>query len=184
MAVLKQPLRRVQLALVTAVLLCQPVLAQRANEHDIKAAFLYKFTNFVEWPEGTWQGADPFRLCVLAEAPMAAAVERTLQGEAVNGHPMQAVTPASTQEARRCRILFVGRSEMPRAAPMLAAVQDLPVLTVGDAPGFLAAGGAIGFVREDDRVRFDINLETARRAGLNISARLLQVARHVEGRPR
>jgi hypothetical protein len=73
---------------------------------------------------------------------------------------------------------------MERGASMLAAIRDLPVLTVGEAEGFLSGGGAIEFVREGNRVRFDINVETARRAGLNISARLLQVARHVEGKPR
>jgi hypothetical protein len=184
MAVLKGPLRGLLLPLLTASLFCASAGAQPPTEHDIKAVFLYKFTNFVEWPDSTWQGSEPFRLCVLADGPMTAAVERTMHGETINGRPSQTMAPATARDARRCHILFVGHTEMERGASMLAAIRDLPVLTVGEAEGFLSGGGAIEFVREGNRVRFDINVETARRAGLNISARLLQVARHVEGKPR
>jgi hypothetical protein len=151
---------------------------------DLKAAFLFNFTRFVQWPDGIPPASDPFRLCVIADPATTTLIERTMQGESVHGRPSQTTVPASADEARSCQILFVGRSEAGRAAPLLDAIRDLPVLTVSDAARFATRGGMIEFVREEDRVRFDVNLEAAKRCGLNISSRLLRVARNVEGPPR
>ena len=169
--------------LVLATTVARPLPAQ-VTEQDVKAAFLYNFTRFVEWPAGIPPGAEPFRLCVIADDRTAAAVDRTMQGEAVNGRPVQTVAPATREAAQRCQILFVGRGEAERAAPLVAAVRDLPVLTVGDGNQLLQQGGAIEFVLDGGRVRFDVNLKTAKRSGLTISSRLLQVARNIEGRPK
>jgi hypothetical protein len=89
------------------------------------------------------------------------------------------VVPETVAETRSCQILFVSRSEGEQAQRLLDAVRDNPVLAVGDAPDFLARGGAIVFVRDGDRVRFDVNMEEARRSQLTISSRLLRVARRV-----
>ncbi|HJR61300.1 MAG TPA: YfiR family protein [Vicinamibacterales bacterium] len=181
MAVLGNHLAGAVAVLAAAGLLCAPAGAAQVHEHDVKAAFLFNFTRFVEWPAGRPEATEPFRLCVLADDVTAKAVERTMKGESVQGHPARIVVPQSAQEARFCQILFVGRSEMDRAAPLLSAVRDLPVLTVGDADRFVAGGGTIQFVLDQGRVRFDVNLESAKRAGLTISSRLLRVARHIGG---
>lgn len=156
----------------------------QVHEHDLKAVFLYNFTRFVEWPSGIPPGSEPFHLCVVADAVTTTAVEKAMEGELVNGRASRVLVPKTVTDAPTCQILFIGRTEMTRAAPLLAAVRDSPVLTVSDADHFAVRGGTIEFVHEQGRVRFDVNVESARRAGLEISSRLLQVARRVEGRTR
>ena len=177
-------LRRVLLAPLLAAALLVSAHAAQVGESDVKAAYLFNFTRFVEWPDGTLAPSDPFRLCVLADGTMTALIERTMTGEAVKGHTSETAVPASIEEARRCQILFVGRTEMSRARPMLAALRDHPVLTVSDAARFAETGGMIEFVRIDENVRFRVNLDAARRSRISISSRLLRVAVDVEGAPR
>jgi hypothetical protein len=184
MAVLSRRHRRVILTLLIAVLVAIPALSRQVSEQDLKAVYLYKFTNFVEWPQGIGEPAEPFRVCIVAAREMTAIVERTMREESVNGRRVQTLTPDSGDDARKCQVLFIGASAMPRARSLIAAVRDLPVLTVGDGEQFLAQGGVIGFVREETRVRFEISLDNARRAGLTISSRLLRIAVRIEGAPR
>jgi hypothetical protein len=154
--------------------------AQETIEPDVKATFLYNFTRFIEWPGPTTPGPAPFRICVVADPPMEQAIKRTVEGEVVQGRPLVMSHPQTAQEAAACQILFVGRTEHQRAAGLLAAVRDLPVLTVGDSSQFIEQGGTIRFVLVDNRVRFDVNLASAQRANLKMSANLLRVARKVE----
>jgi hypothetical protein len=154
--------------------------AQETLEPDVKATFLYNFTRFIEWPGPAGSSSAPFRLCVVADPTMEQAIKRAVDGEVVSGRPMMMTLPQTAQEAEACQILFVGRTEHDRAAPLLTAVRNLPVLTVGDSPQFFDHGGAIRFVLVDNRVRFDVHLPHAQRARLKISAKLLRVARNVE----
>ena len=181
MAILTAVRTALTACLAWTAILAAPLSAQRATAEDVKAAYLFNFTRFVEWPEGALPLGEPFRLCAIADTKTTAAITRTMQGEPVHGRPSETVTPRSVDEARACHMLFVGRSEMDASAPILAAVHDRPVLTISDGPQFMRHGGAIEFVLEDGRVRFDVNLDNARRAGLSISSRLLRVARSVEG---
>ena len=153
-------------------------------EPDVKAAFLYNFTRYVEWPREPSTPAEPFRLCVVAENVMKSAIQRTVAGESVNGRPLVMTEPQTAQEAQTCQILFVGRSESQRASTLLAAVRDQPVLTVGDSSRFAEQDGIIGFLLQDNRVRFDVNLPGAQRSQLRISSQLLRVANKVLGAPR
>jgi uncharacterized protein DUF4154 len=169
--------------LVTALLLGvafrAPLRAQESLENDVKAAFLYNFSKFVEWPVPPDRTGEPFRLCVLADADFARAVDRTIDGQAVEGRKLERIEPRSPDDARRCAILYVGRRNLAQAAPLLASVRQMPVLTVGDDPHFVRQGGAIEFVLEDNRVRFDVNTLAAERSGLKVSSKLLRVARTV-----
>jgi len=149
-------------------------------ENDVKAAFLYNFTKFVEWPAPS-QPDEPFRLCAIADTTFLAALDRTIAGESVGGRPLVRAQTRSVDDARRCAILYVGSEHAEQAAPLLAAVRDLPVLTVGEGTPFVKHGGAIGFVLENNRVRFDISLRAVQRSGLKASSKLLRVARTVEG---
>ena len=180
-------LRRVLAALLAVVPITAPLAAastHQAAEADVKAAYLFNFTRFVEWPEGASPGSDVFRLCVLADSRMTALIQQTMTGEAVNGRPSETAVPASVEEARRCHMLFVGRTEMGRAGPMLAALRDQPVLTVSDAARFADTGGMIQFVRVDEHVRFRVNVEAAKRSSITISSRLLRVAVDIVGSPK
>lgn len=180
-------LRRASSAPLLAVAIAAsfaPISAGQVGEADVKAAYLFNFTRFVEWPDGTPPAAAPFRLCVVADRTMTELIERTMTGEAVKGHTSETAVPASIEEARRCQILFVGRTEMSRVRPMLAALRGHPVLTVSDAARFADTGGMIEFVRIDEHVRFRVNLEAAKRSRIAISSRLLRVAVDIAGAPK
>ena len=153
--------------------------SQETLENDIKATFLYNFTKFIEWPGPPPQSSEPFRLCVLADSEFTTAVDRIIAGEFVEGRPLERTEPQSADDARRCGILYVARGHGERGAPLVAAVRQLPVLTVGDSPRFVENGGAIEFVLENNRVRFDVSPSAAQRSGLQVSSKLLRVARHV-----
>jgi len=184
MGVLGQPTRPRVCAVVAAVCLGWPVLAaQQALETDVKAAFLYNFTKFVDWPRPP-ADAEPFRLCVVSDDALMQSLERTIEGESVNGRPLKSLVPRTPAEARTCQMLFVGHAEGEREARLLSAVRDLPVLTVSDTNDFAVRGGGIEFVRENSRLRFDVNLPGAERAGIKISSRLLKVARRVHESPK
>ena len=183
MALLKEG-HRVVLWLFAATLFTTPAWAQPVTEQDLKAVFLYKFTNFVEWPSTAWQESEAFRFCVAASKEMTAIIERTMKDETVNGRAVETRSITAPEDVRRCHLLFIGRTESAREPALLAAVRELPVLTVGESEDFLTNGGAIGFVLVEGRVRFDINVEHAKRGGLGMSSRLLQVARKLDGTSR
>jgi hypothetical protein len=156
-------------------------MLQQVGEDHLKAAFLYNFAKYIEWPPSAFTGVSPetFRLCVAADPPFVKLVQDIVADETIDDRPVVLLTPEGAEEARRCHILFIGGDELDRAPGLLSAVQNSPVLTVGNDAEFLALGGMVGFVREGARVRFDVNLAVARRAGLAISSRLLRIARRV-----
>jgi YfiR/HmsC-like len=149
-------------------------------EDDIKAAFLYNFTKFVEWPVAG--RPETFTICTVAEPAFDAAVDRIVAGESVDGHPIVRISPGTPDAARACQILFIARPENDRAERWIAAVRNAPVLVVGESRGPWDRGAQINFVVDDNRVKFDVNPEAAARAGLTISSKLLRVARTVTPR--
>ena len=159
--------------------------APETLEKDVKAAFLYNFTKFVDWPQSAFESTtEPLRVCVVADAAFTRSVDRIIEGETVRGRPLRRVVPGPTEVAR-CHVLFVGAPETERARELLASVGRAPVLTVGESRRFIEQGGAISFIVVNDRVRFDVNTRATDRAGLTVSSKLLRVARRLEehGRP-
>ena len=171
---------RFGIACVLAALVVTPALrAQDATaENNVKAAYLYNFTKFIEWP-ATAIG-DRFRICIVGDRLFSAAVDAIIAGESAQNRPLVRVEPQTTEEARACQILYLSRSEPERAARMLAAVRQAPVLTVGDGAQFLEQGGGIRFMLLDGRMRFDIATRPLDRAGLRVSSKLLRVARKID----
>jgi uncharacterized protein DUF4154 len=154
-----------------------------ASEYDVKAAFLYNFTKFVEWPPSAFQSdRSPLRLCVLGDDPFGESL-RALAGEELAGRKLFVLGAGSMADPAGCQILFVSRSESGRLREILAAVRGDPVLTVGDTKGFLEQGGIINFIREGSKVRFEINHQSAEQAGIKISSKLLRLATRVVGGP-
>ena len=149
-------------------------------EAGIKAAFLFNFTKFVEWPGTAPPGA--FQICTIADAGFDAIVTRTVSGEITDGRPILRATPETPELARTCHILFISRNENAQVDRWMAAVRGQPVLVVGESKRAEDAGAHITFVIEDNRVKFDVNDDAAARAGLRISSKLLRVARHVTSR--
>lgn len=150
------------------------------SEHEVKAAFLYNFTRFVEWPDGAFSARGaPFVLCVLGDEPFAAEVVETVADKAVDGREASVRQVSELSELADCHLLFVSRSERGRLPEIVAALRHLPVLTVGDSEEFVGAGGMISLVLRQSRVRFEIDQAAAERAGLVISSRLLGLAERV-----
>ncbi|MBW8875630.1 MAG: YfiR family protein [Acidobacteria bacterium] len=154
-----------------------------ASEYAVKAAFLYNFTKFVEWPPKAFADErSPLKICVLGQDPFGK-ILRSLMDEEVGGRRLQLLRVDTLNNPAACHVLFVSRSERDRLPQILVAVRDAPVLTVGDTPGFLDDGGMINFILEGSKVRFEIDQEAAERVGIKISSKLLALARHVKGRP-
>lgn len=152
-------------------------------EYQIKAAFLCKFGNFVEWPVDVASAELPFAIGVFGSALVVEAIETAARGQTVNGRPISVRALQRSDPLDGLGIVFVARSHSARLAEVLSAAKDKPILTVTElAPGQTAAG-MINFVVIDDKVKFDVALPAASRHNLKISARLLGVARVVAGDP-
>lgn len=148
-------------------------------EDNIKAAFLFNFTKFVEWPAS--DHTQPFRICTVAGPAFSAAVDRTIVGETTGGRPIVRVTPPNPDAARGCHILFVGHLDSDGIERWLGATRGVPVLVVGESRAAWDRGAHINFVVDANRVKFDVNPYAASRAGLTVSSKLLRVARTIAG---
>jgi hypothetical protein len=166
-----------------ALLLSQPGLAQSDDlESRVKAAFLFNFTKFVDWPPESFASASaPLEICVLAGDPLAGALDETVHGKSVNNRPLSVRRLQPGAEARDCKLLYLGDSG--QARDLLPALRGRAVLTVGDAPEFIRAGGMIRFLLVDGKVRFEVNRGAAEQARLTLSSRLLSVAHAVTDGP-
>lgn len=152
------------------------------DEYPLKAAFMYQFPQFVEWPSAAWQEARTVQFCVLEPNPFGSELEQLIQGESLNGRPLAVKEIYGADELAGCHVLFVGtRSGDPSA--VLKASAGRPVLTIGEVEGFLESGGIIAMKIVDGKVRFEIHAANAQKAGLRISSQLLSLALAVRGGP-
>jgi hypothetical protein len=177
-------MRRGLVALLLLGLLLPPVrAADGSGEGNVKAAFVLNFMKFVEWPASAFGSpADPIVVSALGDDPVAGSLS-ALQGKTVSGRLVVVQMVPTLSELKRCHVLFVGASEKQRLGPVLRAVQGWPTLTISDSDGFAGRGGMIGFTRRDDRIAFEINDESARKAGLQVSAKLLYLGKSVREGP-
>jgi hypothetical protein len=143
------------------------------SEYQMKAAFLYNFAKFVEWPPTALPEHSALVIGVLGDDPFDGVLENILRNKNVAGHPLAFRPVKSLDEAQTCQILFISSSEKKRWAEISAALAGSSVLTVSENDHFTDNGGMIYFFMEDRRVCFDINAEAARRAGLTISSKLM-----------
>jgi hypothetical protein len=182
-----------RLCLAVALLVCTfPVTgnlhaqAPKPTEYEVEAAYLSNFGRFVEWPARVGAGQtnnDPFYVCVLGQDPFGSLLDGALRGETIGGGPMVAKRISGPEDAAGCRILFVSSSRDSQLNAILTALGTSNILTVGEMPGFTRRGGMIQFVLDGNRVRFEINLAAAQRAGLTLSSELLKVAVAVRRAP-
>ena len=175
--------RRSVTALVVCLAFASPLLAQSPAplEAQLKAVFLFNFAKYVTWrtSSGGNETTD-IRVCTTANDAFFALVKSALEGEDVDGRPLVAVALDGLDDARSCHILYVGDSTTADAKAWFGAVRNDDVLTVGD--GMASDEPAIAFVRDQNRLRFDINRASASRHHLTISAKLLRLARRVQER--
>ncbi len=147
------------------------------TEYQLKAAFLFNFAKFVDWPpEAFAQGDSPLVIGVLGENPFGEDLKDAVQNKSIGSHPLTVRTANSLAEARKCHILFISTSENRRLRQVLEGVRDANVLTVGETEQFLDSGGIINFTIQGQKIRFEINAAAAKRAGLKVSSKLLSLA--------
>jgi YfiR/HmsC-like len=176
--------RRILWALGFAMLLLGRTRAQSptAGEYQVKAAFLFNFAKFVEWPSSSLPDPSaPLRICILGRDPFGEELRNITKEKTVSGRKLQIDQVVDLRQARTCQILFIASSEKAQLKETLDALQGANVLTVSDTNGFLEQGGMINFVLENDRVQFGVNRKAAEKAGLKISSKLLSVAKLVVG---
>jgi hypothetical protein len=147
------------------------------RESQIKSAFLYNFTKFVEWPAGSIAGpGEPIVIGILGESVLADEVRSVVADRKVNGRAIVVVSVQELAQARAAHVLFVSAVRQQQFVAMRESLAEQPVLTVGETPSFAAEGGGIGFVTEGDKLRFEINIAAAERSRLKISAQLQKLA--------
>jgi hypothetical protein len=160
---------------VLVVMLCAAAALRAQDvslEYQLKAAYLFNFAKFIEWPPGARSG--PLVICVAGRNPFGEALAETLRGEHVKDR-MLAMRVIYMPESG-CHMLFLPHGIA--SVPYLVAVRDSPTLTVGESPEFIAEGGIVNFIAENGRIRFQISPDRATRADLRISSHLLRLARN------
>ena len=154
--------------------------AQIVSEDQVKAAYLYNFAKFVEWPAGQFMSPSaPIRLCVLGNPAIEFELDQVIKGRNIAGRPIAILAVHNGDQISGCQILFVDSSEDRQARHIIEVLRDKGVLTVGETEGFIEKGGIINFVVQDDHIQFEVNHKAANQSGLHVSSRLLSVARHV-----
>ncbi|MGB7283048.1 MAG: YfiR family protein [Candidatus Acidiferrum sp.] len=156
-----------------------------SSEYQVKAAFLFHFAQFVDWPPQAFKAPDsPLSYCTIGEDPFHGGLDTALDGKMFGMRPFRVQHLQQAEEIQGCQVLFIGTTEKKSIAAVLANLKGAPVLTVGESEHFAQQGGMIGFCLEDNKVRFEINLSAAENAKLRIGARLLALAKTVIGSPK
>jgi YfiR/HmsC-like len=153
-------------------------------EYRVKATFLYNFTKFVTWPLDALLGEDPpLKIVIVGDDPFGPVLDELASNATPHGPRLVIERRSRNQDLRHCHILFISRSEKRHLKEILASVKGASVLTVSEIDQFAESGGMIGFVFDQDQVRFEINLDAATQARVEISSRLLSLAISVRHRP-
>lgn len=155
-----------------------PLLAEANLEYPVKAAFLFNFTKFVDWPADAFAGEkSPLTLCLYGSDPFGRSLDDLVANETLGGRPIAVRRVGRGGDLKSCHVLFFSRSERERQAEVLSSLRGAPVLTVGETASFLTDGGLVNFYIEANKVRFAVDLGAVEKARLKISSKLLRLAR-------
>jgi hypothetical protein len=154
---------------------------QTERDVDVKAAFIYSFAKFAEWP--LLASGAPIVFCIVGSEQIASALAGTVRGRHVGGHALDVAQPRDSAGWRRCSVLFIADAEIGQSADRLSGVANLPILTVSDGRDFARSGGIIELYVENGRMRFVINVDAVELSGVRLSSRLLGLAKIVRGVP-
>jgi hypothetical protein len=150
------------------------------TDRDVKAAFVYNFAKFVEFPSGTFSSADsPIIIGIFGDDQFSSTIEKLIKGKSVDGRRLEVRRFEKPRDCDACQMLFVGSSDSERVSSALDRVRSTTLLTIGDSDGFTRRGGVIGFVVDREKIGFEINVGAAKRHGLKISSKLLNLAKAV-----
>jgi hypothetical protein len=156
--------------------------ANPTSEYAVKAAFLFHFAQFVEWPTAAFKDANaPLIFCTLGEDEFHGALDDSINGKTIENRPLRVQHLKQLQEVEGCQVIFISANEKKRIPALLASLKGSPVLTVGESEHFAQEGGMIGLFLEENKIRFEINLASAEHAKLKLSSRLLALAKTVLG---
>jgi hypothetical protein len=160
-----------------------PARAQNeaSGEYSVKLAFLYNFAQFVQWPADSFRNSRaPLTICVAGDNPFEGEIGQSLQGRAVGGHPIELKRLRPQEDPRTCHMIFVRAAETKAVIRIVAGARGSSTLTVGEAAGFAARGGIINLTKEENRLRFEVNIDAAAETRLKISSKLFSLARIVK----
>ncbi|MGB5063131.1 MAG: YfiR family protein [Candidatus Competibacter sp.] len=164
------------LTFLIAALLTRPLWSEAYSEYAVKAAYLYNFAKFVEWPPGAFSKNDaPLVICIAGDNPFGDTLT-VISNKTVDNHPVEVRNTSVMASFDRCHIIFISRAEQGRFKTVLAKLARLPILTVSDISGFAQFGGMIELFEAEQRIRFNININAARQANLRLSSQLLKLA--------
>lgn len=154
-----------------------------SSEYLVKAGFIYNFAQLVQWPSTSFPQPDsPIVIGILGTDPFGETLDRVIENKKLDGRSLvirRLKWGKDLKDLRECNILFISSSEKQRQSDIINTVKWLPILTIGETAGFASGGGIINLTLEGNKVRFEVNVEAARQANLNISSRLLALARIV-----
>lgn len=151
------------------------------DEDEVKAVFLFNFAQFVEWPPEVFHSADsPVVIGILGRDPFGVYLEKTVEDEVVNGHPLVVERYSSVKQIQNCHILYINPGRTVKIESVLRNLKDKNILTVSDASEFTNLGGMIRFINEDNKIKLEINLSAVKAANISISSKLLQLSEIVE----
>ena len=174
------PARFSMLLLVASI----PTFAQTPawDEYQVKAAYIFNFAKFVEWPTHPLaDSSEPIRICIAGQSPVGSVLGDMVQGKKIGDRPLVVQHILDAQQAAKCQILFIGAAEKKRMPVLLEALKGSDILTVGESDDFIALGGLVGLRLEGKRVCIRVCLEAVDRTGLRISSKLLGLVEIVKG---
>jgi hypothetical protein len=154
------------------------VRAEQVSEQTVKAGFLYNFVKFTQWPGAREGDRSPLQICTPGSQPLDGQFV-LLNGRPIGSRTIEIRTNVPASEWRNCPVLFIAESDTSRMEVTIRSLGNAPVLTVSDAPEFVQAGGMIGMSTENSRVRFDVNLGAAQRAGIALNSQMVKLAGQV-----
>lgn len=161
--------------------------ANQATEYQVKAAFLFSFAKFIDWPEKSFADPQsPFTICVIGRDPFGTVLDLDSSGKTIGDRVVivnRFAFSSATVSARKCQVAFISASEQSHYREIIDSFRGQSTLLVGDADGFASSGGAIEFLLEQNHIRFAINPEAADRADLKVSSKLLALAEIVHDDP-
>ncbi len=153
-----------------------------APENALKAAFIFNIVQFVKWSDAVFQGpTDPIKIGIFGKDQFGATLDAMVQDANVQGRTVVIQRSNKLEDLQTCQIIYISPSEAKFLGRVLNLFERQPVLTMSDIDHFAARGGMVGFVKRENRIRFQINLKNVQRANLKISAKVLRLAEIIEG---
>jgi hypothetical protein len=166
--------------LLLSGLVCAAAEERTTVEYQVKAAFLFNFAKFIEWPPEAFANEEaPIQVCVFRYDPFGASLDGIVKGKIINQRKLAVRRVNVAGELSGCQLVFIGEKEEKGLGEVLSSVNGNSVLVVGETEGFAERGGGIQFFLEDQRLRFAVNVDVLQRARLSVSSKLLVLARIV-----